>query len=235
MLTKKKHLSESEVEFYQIWINDLDNLGYKWPEIRPWTTTSISNNNSSNKLSQTIHFKAVEQEHSSNSNKNEKSFVKKKSEDAKISQILRMCKFETDKKIDLENTSQIENVILVTWVKTREQIELISNVFSIHFKLIVACYSSKIEGLEAINQFVVSNTAGGIALIDSANFRQCVFTATNMGYKLNSFIFAKQLHLFEFWNDGINVVAPGDKEMLTYYDYDVDNNKVRAFYLIFYW
>ena len=33
MLIRKKHFNEIELEFYTTWINDLDSIGYKWPEI----------------------------------------------------------------------------------------------------------------------------------------------------------------------------------------------------------
>ena len=224
MLIKKKHLSESELEFYQIWINDLDNLGYRWPEMRTWTPLRDA------KLSQTVHLKAVEQEHSSNSNNNEKSIVQTRNEEAKMSKVLSMCKLAKDKLIDIEAIDRMDDAILVTWVKSREQVEFISNVVNIHFKFIFACYASKIDGL-GINEFIVRNTSGGIALLDAANFRQCVYTATNMGYKLNSFVFAQDLALFEFWRDGIKLVVPEDKQMLNYNDYDT-NTKVIVLFVI---
>ena len=73
MLVDKKHLSKSEIDFYSLWIKDLDRIGYKWPQFNSNRVNNYAESNQ--KLPISVYFKALEQDHSSNSNDNEKSIA----------------------------------------------------------------------------------------------------------------------------------------------------------------
>lgn len=216
MLVDKKHLVEAEVEFFALWISDLDAIGYKWPlinSVRKQSKTSES------KLSQlAIYFKAIEQEHSSNSNDNEKSLAQKQSQDSSAEKLKQMCKNVNN--LEMDKVNKLTDTILVTWVKSVEDIELISKVINVHFSTIVVCFSSQIENTSKIDQFILTNTSGGISFIDSNSFKQCVYGAINMGFRQNTFLFAKNLYRFEFWLNDTKLVEPTGDQVLKYFDSD---------------
>ena len=198
MLVDKNHFSQSEVDFYRLWISDLDSIGYKWP--------SIDSNSRSKRLvdnkSVSVYFKSIEQDHSSNSNANEKSNVQNKHQQVKLAKIKSLCQFPVDKNIELDRISKINDIILVTWINSSKDLDLISNVINIHFSYIIGCFSSKIDEITNIN---------GITLIEAINFQHCVYNAVNIGFKQNSFIFAKSINNFKFWSDAIKLVDSNKK------------------------
>jgi len=61
-LKEKKLFDKDEVEFYQAWIDALDQLGYKWPELIKTSAPSRS------MKEEKIIYQSVEQDHSTNSN-----------------------------------------------------------------------------------------------------------------------------------------------------------------------
>ena len=160
MLVDKKHFSQSEVDFYRLWINDLDSIGYKWP--------SIDSNSRSKRLvdndSVSVYFKSLEQDHSSNSNANEKSNVQNQHQQAKLAKLKSICQFPVDKNIELDRISKINDIILVTWINSSKDLDLVSNVINIHFSYIIGCFSSEIDEVRNIN---------GITLIEAINFQHC--------------------------------------------------------------
>jgi len=220
MLVDKKHLCQSEIEFFGLWLNDLDSIGYKWPQIN-------SNRDPENKIKKTqkiaesVYFRSIEQEHSSNSNDNEKSIVQKREEDAKLDRIKSLCKLQNDKNIEISKVERNNNLILVTWLKSREDLVMIENILNIHFQVIVGCFKSEIPGLERISDFIVTNTTGGIALIESTNFKECVYSAINIGFNQNTFIFTKNLNLFQFWSE-IKLREPSRLEQLDISSFNMD-------------
>ena len=209
MLVDKKHLCKSEVDFFRLWVKDLDSIGYKWPNINSNRAKDFIQKKQT--LPITAYFKALEQDHSSNSNDNEKSIVQRQSQETKIAKIKSICQFPADKSIDLDTINKINDIILVTWIKSAEDLDLISNVLNIHFSFIIGCFPSEIDKLSNINDYIMSNTSGGITLIDATSFQQCAFNAINIGYKQNTFIFVKSINKFEFWSNTTKFIDSNDK------------------------
>ena len=227
MLVDKKHLCISEVDFFHLWIKDLDSIGYKWPNINSNRAKDFVQKKQT--LPITAYFKALEQDHSSNSNDNEKSIVQRQSQETKIAKIKSMCQIPADKSINFDKINKINDIILVTWIKSAKDLDLISNVLNIHFSFIIGCFPSKIDKLSNINDYLMSKTSGGITFIDATSFQQCVFNAVNIGFKQNTFIFAKSINKFEFWSNNSKLTNLSDK--INFFEHN-NNSKVRKTYFI---
>lgn len=219
MLVDKKHLIEAEIDFFHLWIRDLDAIGYKWPEKKTNTRSRLERKADV----QSIYYKSIEQEHSSNSNDNEKSLVSKKSEESKITKIRSLCKFTTDKVIDVRQPDRINDIVIVTWITSLEDVELLVNVLNVHFRLVIGCFQSTLTGLNQINDFIVFNTTGGVVLIDSTDFKNCVYKAVNIGFSQNTFILAQNLNQFKFWQSEIKLKTILDAQQLQYFDLNAEN------------
>ena len=222
MLVDKKHLSQSEVDFYTLWINDLDHIGYKWPQLNSNRANNYAEN--TQKLPISVYFKALEQEHSSNSNDNERSIVQKQSQEIKLAKIKSLCQFPAD--INLDKIEKINDVILVTWIMSDEDLDLISNVLNIHFSFIIGCFASEKVKLANVNDYINKNTSGGITLIDAKSFQMCAYNSVNIGFKQNTFIFAKSIKNFAFWSNTSKLID--SSEQINFFEHE-NNNKVYFF------
>lgn len=229
MLVDKKHLSQSEVDFYTLWIKDLDRIGYKWPQLNSNRANNYADNNQTI-LPISVYFKALEQEHSSNSNDNEKSIVQKQGQEFKLAKIKSLCQLPADKNIDLDKMDKISDIILVTWIMSGEDLDLISNVLNIHFSFIIGCFPSEKVKLANVNDYINKNTSGGITLIDAKSFQMCANNSVNIGFKQNTFIFVKSINNFAFWSNTIKLID--SSEQVNFLELE-NNQKVYIHFFVF--
>lgn len=163
------------------------------------------------KLSISLYFKSLEKMHSTNSNENEKSIVQKQSHESKLTKIKSLCKLPIDKNIELDKINKISDIILVTWIISDEDLDLITNVLNIHFSFIIGCFFSKKINITNINEYINKKTTGGITLIDAKNFQNCAYYSVNIGLKQNTFIFAKRIKNFSFWSNNIKLKETNER------------------------
>lgn len=174
-----------ELEFYQGWINDLDKLKYKWPKlIKPSLTSS---KNASNK----IIYLSVEQEHSSNSNENEKSSRVLSKKLNRLNSIKSECKL----KLNEVNPCLVNNTLLITMASGIDDLKYIDYKVNVYFPYIIVCIPFK-AGL--VND--TSKTEYFFTLIDESDFVECVKIARQIGFKQRSFIVAENIRKFLFWD-----------------------------------
>lgn len=206
MLVVKKHLDSSEIELYRRWIKDLDSIGYRWPHRRT-NNKSPDESSRTNINSRVIYYKSVEQDHSSNSNQNEKSLVQRRAEMAKKKALKQICESLSMDDLNMnENKNKIiTDVILVTWIKSREEFEIVVNIVGLHFQNIIGCFTTT----NTLAQILSDKRPGGMTLIDGiGSFDECVFHATRLGHRQNTFIFVKYIYSFEFWSDKLTLEEP---------------------------
>lgn len=207
MLVAKKHLDPSEIELYRRWINDLDSIGYRWPHRRT-NNKSPGESSRTNINSRVIYYKSVEQDHSSNSNQNEKSLVQRRAEMAKKKALEQLCEplpMDDLNTNDENKKNTISDVILlVTWIKSREEFEIVVNIVSLHFRNIIVCFK-----MNNLTEIYSDKRPDGMTLIDGiGSFDECVFYATRLGHRQNTFIFVKYIYSFEFWGNKLTLEEP---------------------------
>ncbi len=192
-LIEKELLEKDELEFYKIWLDDLDSIGYKWPKI---------NRNPTFQLKSTImkiFHKSNEQEHSSNSNENEQSELKSKSNIKKFKFIESFCQIEIDKSIE---RCQLNKFVMITFAKTIEDIIFIQRFINIHVTYIIICIEnnqSKIITESFINDILIRSTGLTFIIMENEdNFKKCIINSMNIGFKQQSFLILKHFKLLNY-------------------------------------
>jgi hypothetical protein len=180
MLVDKKHFEKTQINFYKAWIQDLDSIGYKWPQIKA-KIESI-------KASTFVYYKSVEQERSSNSNKNEISLTMANLMLEQQKYLINLCNFEASFTI---KPCQIDNLILITQAKTKEEIINLK----LHFNYAILCLENK------INVSIQDLTESFTIIKYNSTFSSCVKDAFGMGFRQQTFIVAKNLKNFTIFND----------------------------------
>lgn len=194
-LIEKKHLNEEEFEFYNEWIEDLNRIGYKWPEIKRSKIKMEENGLN-------IIYKSVEQEHSSNSNENEfsltmQNYYKNQEEKLKL-----MCSEEIRLDLIEKQISKMSNVLLVTMIQSQSDLEYFDSFINIHFPYSILCVSN----LDKLNQSFLNSFLSksyGYSTIhkQDLNFQDCISYATIIGYKQQAFLIVKNINRFQFWSN----------------------------------
>ena len=205
MLINKKHLNKVELVFYKKWINDLDFIGYKWPEIlrtkRPKKTEDSSS----------IYFKAIEQDHSSNSNENEPSFIMLESNLRKNEKLYDICRIRFKKNI---NPDKRENILLLTFANNKKELDYAHSFLTVHFPYIIVCITnidSDLINIDLSDYLIYSSGFTIIRLLENSNLKYkrstCIQKAIQIGFKQQSFILVNNVTTFFFWQTYI-VIEP---------------------------
>lgn len=187
MLIAKNHLNEIELEFYKAWINDLDNLGYKWPKINRSRMVNAERN--------TIFYKSIEKLHSSNSNENELSSNGYQNKLTQLNALKNACKINVDYDI---NPCKFEDFILITRPSSFEDLNYVKTFINLHFPYIILCLDD-----EKIKYMLENSTLDGLAILpqNNTNFSSCIDRAFNIGFKQQTFIIAEDIRLLKFWSE----------------------------------
>ena len=182
MLVNKKHLAETEINFYKTWIQDLDRIGYKWPK--------LNKNINEKQPSVSLFYKSVEQEHSSNSNNNEISLIMANLWQEQKNYLKNLCNYDLN-----ISPCKIDNIILITEANSKEDLKEIE-LRKLHFNYVIVCLQSKIA-----NSFEELTKRSFTVLIYDQTFSTCVRNAFKIGFKQQTFLIAKDLKNFKIFND----------------------------------
>jgi hypothetical protein len=195
-LIEMKHLDEKNLDFYKAWIKDLTNIGYRWPKInRP---------SSENRAEANIIYKSIEQEHSSNSNKNEKSLNILKVNINQKENLEKYCESKFDTNL---NSCKFNKFILITKVSSIKELSYAALFINVHFPYVIICINENSSDLFLDYVSSMNSTLNGISILKNPNFKACVNSAFQIGFKQQSFIIAKDLSKFYFWSSTIQLVS----------------------------
>ena len=195
-LIDKKHLEENNMGFYTAWIKDLTTIGYKWPKINRLSSENNANAN--------VFYKSIEQEHSSNSNGNEKSLNVFRVNINQKKNLENYC----ESKFDLNlNSCKFEKLILITQASDIQELSYVTLFLNVHFPYLVICTNENNGELFLDYVSSLNSSLSGISILKSSNFKSCVNSAFKIGFKQQSFIIAKDLSKFYFWSKTIQLVS----------------------------
>ena len=190
-LVNKKHLNANEIHFYKVWIDDLNNLGYKWPKLDKIISDSDD---------EFLFYKSVEKEHSSNSGQNEIStnMLTKRLEQMKT--LEKECLFKIDFTI---NPCIFEKLILITQATSVADLKYLISIIYLHFPYTIICINNKtlFESFISANPHTTSYT-----ILLEENFKECIRKSINIGFKQQSFVIAKHFRNFSYWSKSLRVV-----------------------------
>ncbi len=173
---------KDEVEFYQAWIDALDQLGYKWPELIKTSASSRSMEE------QKIIYQSVEQDHSTNSNfRNEISLRVSLKASSRLTSIKETCGLELIK----TNSCQFTNILLITEASSIQDLTYIDMSVNLFFPYTIVCVPPDLN-LTGSDYFFTR--------IVEVSFKDCLDTAKRMGFKQQSFVIAKNIREFKFWD-----------------------------------
>jgi hypothetical protein len=194
-LIEKDFLKQKELNFYRLWVKSLDKMGYKWPK------RTIKQYEKSFQSDLTVYFKAVEQEHSSNSNKNEESFHSRMNHLTKMNYIKNMCQF--DLKHDL-NLPKMDNLILLTLIDNKSDLEYLNSFLSVHFTYLVVCVEQENSLTFNFTNYLYNSSSMTILILtENVTLSNCVNHALSIGFMRQSFLFIKNIKQFPFWSEKI--------------------------------
>ncbi len=197
-LIEKKHLDEQELDFYKAWIKDLTNIGYRWPEI---------NRSSPEKTLKTnIIYKSIEQEHSSIANKNEKSLNILNADLNQKKHLESYCEFKLN---TISNSCKFDRFILITQASNIQELDYVTLFLNIHFPYVIVCTSENRAQL-FLDYISLNSSLNGITILTTSNFKTCVNSAFEIGFKQQSFMIAKDLSKFYFWSKNIQLISKED-------------------------
>jgi len=193
VLVDKKHLNVNELEFYKMWIKDLDALRYKWPKIkRTREEKAVS--------SKQIYYKSIEKDHSSNSNKNELSLIKLNEHLEQMNYVESECKIKLEYKI---NPCKFDKFLLVTSASNTKELQYLNSFFKLHFPYMVICVN---ENALVKNFISAENSAlTSFTILVERNFTECIRLASIIGFKSQALIVAKDFKHFLFWSETIEI------------------------------
>ena len=101
-----------EIEFYKTWIDDLNTLDYKWPDL---SSKSAQTEN------ERLVYQSVEQVHSTNAGVNEKSQRILQRESAQHDFIESRCNL----KLNQTNRCKLDKILLITTIESLDDLEYI--------------------------------------------------------------------------------------------------------------
>ena len=224
MLIEKKHLNEIELEFYNKWISDLDSIGYMWPEILKNKRSMITEDLSS------IYYKAIEQEHSSNSNENEPSSVMINSNFRQNEKIDNICRFKYDKAM---KPDKLEKILLVTFANNKKELEFVNSFLSIHFPYVIVCMTntqSDLMNIDFNDYLLYSSGFTIIQLLDNINLKYkrsiCIQKAIQIGFKQQSLVFINNASNLYFWESDLVIESIFDASKRIDFNSDMNTDLI---------
>ena len=143
-------------------------------------------------ISQVVYI-ANEQAHSSNSNENEPSLTMIKQQTAQNEYLEKYCTLEINSKMRPCTFSQY---ILITYTASVDDLDYVTSFVNIHFPYVIVCIDA--ENSQTFAGKVSS--LPGVTLLVCGEFRQCIKKAYTIGFRQQTFVIAKDVRKFFFWN-----------------------------------
>lgn len=104
--------------------------------------------------------------------------------------------------------AKIDDIILITFASTVDDLDFISTHLGVHFVYTIICYEAddiknlvdKAYGLFSTAIIPIINKNNVSISSNVSKYERCLNRAYNMGYKLNSFLIIMNARKFEYWN-----------------------------------
>jgi hypothetical protein len=198
-LIVKKFLKDTELNFVRLWIEALNSIGYKWPSL--FKRRAINKNKKSQHF---IFYTAVEQAHSSNSNKNQESLSTINNRLAKMKFISDKCQSEL--KLNTVFASY-DKAMLVVDVKTAQELDLINLFVSVHFQYISLCINQDSVKLNLTEYLKSLHSYSAIiySSLNGSSFNTCMRSIFDVGFKHQAYIVIASIKKFKFWSTSIQL------------------------------
>jgi hypothetical protein len=200
-LIKKKFLRKVELGFLRLWIDALNSIGFKWPVLFKRNAESNSDNKQKMNVHVDFHFKAVEQPHSSNANKNQESLLNFKNWLAKIKYTSDMCKFELKQD---QVFASYEKVMLVIDVRSNRELDFTNMFISIHFKYISLCIDQ--FSLQLDLSIYLTNLSSYSIIVYNSSFETCASVFFDSGFRHQDYLVIRSIPEFNFWSKSIQLL-----------------------------
>ncbi len=180
-----------EIEFYQAWVDDLNKLNYKWPDLN--RTLPVQS------LNDRLVYQSVEQLHSTNAGVNEISHRTLEKESAQLDFIESKCNL----KLKRTNPCKFNTNLLITKVESLDDLEYIDKNISPFFPYAVVCvpFNSAFLSTTAMENYFLT-------FVDDSDFDKCVAKVKRMGFKQQAHFVIEKIRDFYFWSTiEINKIA----------------------------
>ena len=136
---------------------------------------------------------AIEQAHSSNSNENEPSLTMIKQQTAQKEYLEKYCTLKINLRLRPCTFSQY---VLITYTASVDDLDYVTSFVNIHFPYVIVCIDE--ENSQTFTSKVSS--VSGVTLLVCGEFKQCIQKAYTIGFRQQTFVIARDVRKFFFWN-----------------------------------